>query len=120
MFSDSGVVSRGAKTCGTTLGCQSGVPAPLSGEFAGSLSKDHFYSGTMPGIAGYSNAMQDLLLLTPALPHSAQPGTSMRAWRMLRHLSGSYRVHLGCFTDESADRRHEGFVRQFCHSVFFA
>jgi hypothetical protein len=44
----------------------------------------------------------------------------MRAWRMLRHLSGSYRVHLGCFTDDSTDRRHEGFVRQFCHSVFFA
>jgi polysaccharide biosynthesis protein PslH len=44
----------------------------------------------------------------------------MRAWRMLRHLSGSYRVHLGCFTDDSVDRRHEGFVRQFCHSVFFA
>jgi hypothetical protein len=44
----------------------------------------------------------------------------MRAWRMLRHLSGGYRVHLGCFTDDSVDRRHEGFIRQFCHSVFFA
>jgi len=39
---------------------------------------------------------------------------------MLRHLSGSYRVHLGCFAGDSTDRRQEGFVRQFCHSVFFA
>jgi hypothetical protein len=39
---------------------------------------------------------------------------------MLRHLSGNYRVHLGCFSDDSVDRRHEGFIRQFCHSVFFA
>jgi hypothetical protein len=44
----------------------------------------------------------------------------MRAWRMLRHLSGSYRVHLGCFSDDSVDRRQEGFIRQFCHSIFFA
>jgi glycosyltransferase involved in cell wall biosynthesis len=57
-------------------------------------------SGTMPGTVGYSGAMQDLLLLTPGLPHPAHPGASMRAWRMLRHLSGSYRVHLGCFTDD--------------------
>ncbi|MGF7212232.1 hypothetical protein GGE65_006856 [Skermanella aerolata] len=61
-----------------------------------------------------------MLLLTPGIPHPAQPGASMRSWRMLRHLSGSYRVHLGCFADDSVDRRHEGFVRQFCHSVFFA
>lgn len=74
----------------------------------------------MPGTAGYSDAMQDLLLLTPGLPHPSQPGPSMRAWRMLRHLSGSYRVHLGCFAGDSADRRQEGFVRQFCHGVFFA
>ena len=74
----------------------------------------------MPGTAGYSGAMQDLLLLTPGLPHPSQPGASMRAWRMLRHLSGSYRVHLGCFAGNSTDRRHEGFVRQFCHGVFFA
>jgi polysaccharide biosynthesis protein PslH len=74
----------------------------------------------MPGTAGYSGAMQDLLLLTPGLPHPSQPGSSMRAWRMLRHLSGSYRVYLGCFAGDSTDRRHEGFVRQFCHGVFFA
>jgi hypothetical protein len=74
----------------------------------------------MPGTAGYSGAMQDLLLLTPGLPHPSLPGSSMRAWRMLRHLSGSYRVYLGCFAGDSTDRRHEGFVRQFCHGVFFA
>src|SRR5687768_11864022 len=53
IFSDLEVFCCGAKT----LGCQPGVPAPLSGEFAESLSKDHFFSGTMPGTGGYSDAM---------------------------------------------------------------
>src|SRR4051794_5864550 len=64
--------------------------------------------------------MQDLLLLSPRVPYPSQSGAPIRAWRILRHLSGRYRVHLGCFADESSDRRAEGFVRQFCHSVFFA
>lgn len=73
-----------------------------------------------PRAVGYPIAMQDLLLLTPHIPHPEQSGASPRAWRMLRYLSGRYRVHLGCFADDSIDRRQEGFVRQFCHSVFFA
>ncbi|EWY40388.1 hypothetical protein N825_36350 [Skermanella stibiiresistens SB22] len=60
------------------------------------------------------------MLLTPTVPHPASTGASMRAWRILRHLSGTYRVHLGCFADDSIDRRREGFVRQFCHGAFFA
>lgn len=66
------------------------------------------------------DAMHDMLLLCNQVPRPAVSGGSARIWRILRHLSGRYRVHLGCFGDESQSRRAEGFVRQFCHSSYIA
>jgi polysaccharide biosynthesis protein PslH len=64
--------------------------------------------------------MQDLMLLCPQLPDPSGIGDSVRSWRMLRHLAGRYRVHLGCFGGSAENRRTEGFIRQFCHTVFVA
>lgn len=64
--------------------------------------------------------MLDLLLLCPEVPRPAASGHEARLWRVLRHVAGRYRVHLGCFADEALDRRTEGLLRQFCHSSYFA
>lgn len=64
--------------------------------------------------------MHDLLLLCARIPRPAAYGEAARLWRVLRHLGGRYRVHLGCFGDEAVDRRTEGLVRQFCHSSYIA
>jgi glycosyltransferase involved in cell wall biosynthesis len=64
--------------------------------------------------------MKDLLLLCPSVPRPSTVGEAARAWRILRHLAGRYRVHLGCFAEEGSDRRAEGFVRQFCHGLHVA
>ena len=64
--------------------------------------------------------MHDLLLLCTGIPRPAAYGASARLWRVLRHLGGRYRVHLGCFGDEAVDRRAEGLVRQFCQSSYIA
>jgi polysaccharide biosynthesis protein PslH len=64
--------------------------------------------------------MHDMLLLCLQVPRPAASGEPARIWRILRHLSSRYRVHLGCFGDDALDRRAEGFVRQFCHSSYIA
>jgi glycosyltransferase involved in cell wall biosynthesis len=76
--------------------------------------------GTAGPGAGYQEAMLDLLLLCPEVPRPASSGQGARLWRILRHVAGRYRVHLGCFADEAFDRRTEGLLRQFCHSSYFA
>lgn len=64
--------------------------------------------------------MHDMLLLCLRVPRPAASGEPARIWRILRHLSSRYRVHLGCFGEDAQDRRAEGFVRQFCHSSYIA
>ncbi len=54
------------------------------------------------------------------MPVPAIAGEDARAWRMLRHLAGRYRVHLGCVGNPESDRRSEGLVRQFCQSMHVA
>lgn len=63
--------------------------------------------------------MADLLFLAHRIPYPPNKGDKIRSWHMLRHLAQRYRVHLGCFIDDPADRQHEQVLRNICASCCF-
>lgn len=63
--------------------------------------------------------MPDLLFLAHRIPYPPNKGDKIRSWHMLRHLAQRYRVHLGCFVDDPADRQHEQVLRDICASCCF-
>ncbi len=50
--------------------------------------------------------MRDLLYLCHRIPYPPDKGDKIRAFHMIEHLRTRYRVHLGCFIDDPADRVH--------------
>ncbi len=58
--------------------------------------------------------MRDLLFLCHRLPYPPEKGEKIRAWHMLRHLSRTHRLHVGCFIDDPADWTHVPFLRSLC------
>jgi sugar transferase (PEP-CTERM/EpsH1 system associated) len=64
--------------------------------------------------------MQDLLLLTHRIPYPPNKGDKIRSFHLLKHLSSCYRVHLGTFIDDAADRRYIPEVRELCGEAYFA
>lgn len=58
--------------------------------------------------------VQDLLFLAHRIPYPPDKGEKIRAWNVFRHLARDYRIHLGCFMDDPADRQHLGVLRQHC------
>lgn len=48
--------------------------------------------------------MRDLLFLCQRIPYPPNKGEKIRAFRILDHLSRDYRIHLGCFIDDSTLR----------------
>jgi sugar transferase (PEP-CTERM/EpsH1 system associated) len=63
--------------------------------------------------------VQDLLFLSHRIPYPPDKGDKIRAWNILRHLSGRYRVHLGFFIDSPEDIRHVAQLEAMCGSVFW-
>jgi sugar transferase (PEP-CTERM/EpsH1 system associated) len=61
--------------------------------------------------------MADVLFLTHRMPYPPDQGDGARSWRILRHLAGRHRVHLGCFYDRSAHKRHIVELEKICASV---
>jgi sugar transferase (PEP-CTERM/EpsH1 system associated) len=61
--------------------------------------------------------MADLLFLAHRLPYPPEKGDKIRSWHILRHLAERHRVHLGCFYDNSADKRHIAELEKICASV---
>ena len=51
------------------------------------------------------------------MPHPPARGDEVRSWHILRHLAGRHRVHLGCFCDDSAAKRHVAELEKICASV---
>lgn len=60
--------------------------------------------------------MQHLLFLSHRIPYPPNKGDKIRSYHLLRHLSGQYRVHLGCFVDDPADMQHVDYMRSLCAS----
>ena len=61
-------------------------------------------------------SMSDLLFLAQRMPLSAETG-DVRAWQILRRLATNYRIHLGCFYDQSKHARHIPMLAELCASV---
>lgn len=61
--------------------------------------------------------MRDLIMLTHRLPYPPDKGDKIRSFHWLAGLSVHYRVHLGTFIDDVADRRHILEVSRYCSSI---
>jgi sugar transferase (PEP-CTERM/EpsH1 system associated) len=51
------------------------------------------------------------------MPYLPGKGENVRSWQILRHLAARHRVHLGCFSDDSAGKRHLAELEKMCASV---
>ncbi len=58
--------------------------------------------------------MRDLLFLSHRIPYPPDKGEKIRAWHLFEQLAQTYRVHLGCFIDDPADRAHLPELRGRC------
>ena len=59
-------------------------------------------------------AMREILFLAHRIPYPPNKGDKIRSFHVLKHLSESFRVHLGAFVDDPDDWRHEAELRQYC------
>jgi sugar transferase (PEP-CTERM/EpsH1 system associated) len=60
--------------------------------------------------------VQHLLFLAHRLPYPPNKGDKVRSYHLLRHLAGSYRVHLGAFVDDPADFAHASVLEEICET----
>ena len=58
-----------------------------------------------------------LLFISHRLLFPPDKGERIRGWGLLRHLAGTYDIHLGCLTDEPADPRSLEALRSVCAEV---
>lgn len=58
--------------------------------------------------------MKTLLFLTQRLPYPPNKGDKIRSFAVLRHLAKCWRIHLGCFMDDPADRQYVDALKEFC------
>jgi sugar transferase (PEP-CTERM/EpsH1 system associated) len=58
--------------------------------------------------------MEPLLFLCHRIPYPPNKGDKLAAFHMLRFLGRHYRVHLGTFVDDAADREHVPALRNLC------
>lgn len=61
--------------------------------------------------------MRDLIFIAHRIPYPPDKGEKIRGFNLLRHLSRSYRIHLGCLVDEPSDMRHLAALREWCVDV---
>lgn len=61
----------------------------------------------------------NLLLLCHRIPYPPNRGDKIRSFNLLKFLSQHYRVHLGCFIDDSEDWQHVAELKSYCASTCF-
>lgn len=64
--------------------------------------------------------MKNLLYLVHRIPYPPNKGDKISSFNLLRHLAGHYRVFLGTFIDDPADRAYTDKVREYCADACFA
>ncbi|HEX3653497.1 MAG TPA: TIGR03087 family PEP-CTERM/XrtA system glycosyltransferase [Rhizomicrobium sp.] len=62
--------------------------------------------------------MRDLLFLAHRIPFPPDKGDKIRSFHILKHLSSSFRIHLGCFADGVSDFAAIGALKELCADVF--
>ena len=62
---------------------------------------------------------QDLLFLTQRIPFPPNKGEKIRPFHMLKHLSRSWRVHLGCLIDDPHDLQYRAELAQYTADAYF-
>jgi sugar transferase (PEP-CTERM/EpsH1 system associated) len=63
--------------------------------------------------------MEDLLYLVHRFPYPPNKGDKIRSYHLLKHLSQSYRIHLGAFVDDEKDLEYLGTVKALCEETCF-
>ncbi len=61
--------------------------------------------------------MRDLIFIAHRIPFPPDKGEKIRGFNLLKHLSRSYRIHLGCLVDDPADMQHLPALREWCVDV---
>ncbi len=61
--------------------------------------------------------MRDLMFIAHRIPYPPDKGEKIRGLNLLKHLSRSYRIHLGCLVDQPADMQHLPALREWCVDV---
>ncbi len=61
--------------------------------------------------------MRDLIFIAHRIPYPPDKGEKIRGLNLLKHLSRSYRIHLGCLVDEPSDMQHLPALREWCVDV---
>jgi sugar transferase (PEP-CTERM/EpsH1 system associated) len=60
--------------------------------------------------------MEPLLLLVHRIPFPPNKGDKVRSFHLLKFLASRYRVYLGTFVDDPADREHVARLDEYCAS----
>jgi len=61
--------------------------------------------------------MRNMLFLAHRFPYPPDKGEKIRSWNMIRHFARTWRVHLGCLSDNPGDAAHLDAVRAVCGEV---
>ena len=61
--------------------------------------------------------MNHLLFLSQRIPFPPNKGDKLRSFSVLRHLSKSWKVHLGCFIDDPNDWQYMEELRPYCEDL---
>ena len=61
--------------------------------------------------------MEPLLLLVHRIPFPPNKGDKVRSFHLLKFLASRYRIYLGTFIDDPADREHIARLNEYCASL---
>jgi sugar transferase (PEP-CTERM/EpsH1 system associated) len=61
---------------------------------------------------------EPLLFLCHRIPFPPNKGDKIRSFNILKKLSETYDIHLGCFIDDPFDKQYVGKLNEYCASVF--
>ena len=61
----------------------------------------------------------EILFLSHRIPYPPDKGDKIRSWRLLKHLTEQFDVHLACFIDDPRDFAHTEFLDGLCASTTF-
>ena len=61
--------------------------------------------------------MEELLYLVHRFPYPPNKGDKIRSYHLLKHLSQSYRIHLGTFVDDEKDLDYVDTIKALCDEV---
>lgn len=61
----------------------------------------------------------EILFLAHRIPYPPDKGDKIRSWRLFKHLTGRFKVHLACFVDDECDFTHTEFLEGLAETSAF-